>query len=205
VGAKYTVQTWTDGSGGATPVSAARLAVMEVGIRDASMGRSTTFPGSPVDGDIHVYPADTTNRVMWQFMWRAASSKWEFIGGSPLYAEVATSEGTASTTYAALATAGPSIVLPFAGDWMIEIGAYATQTADGAAGLMSYDIGGTGAVDADALEHLRGTNSSAMSGTFGRRKAGLTAVTLTAKYKTAGAGTATFKKRWMKATPVSTP
>lgn len=31
----YVKQTWTDGSGGATPVSAARLAVMEQGIFDA--------------------------------------------------------------------------------------------------------------------------------------------------------------------------
>src|SRR5262245_16079260 len=32
----YTKQTWTDGSGGGTPISAARLGVIEEGILDAS-------------------------------------------------------------------------------------------------------------------------------------------------------------------------
>src|SRR6266566_1841720 len=34
----YVRQTWTDGSGGGTPISAARLAVMEEGLVDASQG-----------------------------------------------------------------------------------------------------------------------------------------------------------------------
>jgi hypothetical protein len=38
----YTAQTWTDGSGGGTPVSAARLGVMETGISDAhSIGQAS--------------------------------------------------------------------------------------------------------------------------------------------------------------------
>jgi len=92
--AKYTVQTWTDG---VSALSAARMTVLENGIREASMGRSTTFPSSPVDGDIHVYPADTTNGVMWHFMYRSAPNDWEFIGGAPLFAEVVTDEATTST------------------------------------------------------------------------------------------------------------
>lgn len=201
--AKYSPQTWTADSL-ATPVSAARLTVIENAIREASIGRSTTFPASPVDGDIHVYPADTTNGVMWMFMYRAAVNDWEFIGGAPLYAEVATSETTASTTYAALATAGPSIALPFVGDWMVETGAQGFNSTGAQDVRMSYDIGGTGAVDADATYIVGG--GGYVAATRGnairkRRKAGLTAVTLTAKYKTGG-GTATFQDRWMAVTPV---
>src|SRR5262245_23863489 len=33
----YTKQTWTDGSGGGTPISAARLGVLEEGILDVSL------------------------------------------------------------------------------------------------------------------------------------------------------------------------
>ena len=197
--AKYTVQTWTDG---VSALSAARMTVLENGIREASMGRSTTFPSSPVDGDIHVYPADTTNGVMWQFMYRTAPNDWEFIGGSPLYAEVVTSESTTSTTYAALATAGPSIALPFVGDWIVETGAGIASNTDNSVGYMSYDIGGTAAVDADAFFAQRGTGLIYAHNMRRRRKTGLTAVTLTAKYKVVVASTQTFVNRWMSVTPV---
>lgn len=195
--AKYTIQTWTDG---VSALSAARMAVIEAGIRETSMGRSTTFPSSPVDGDIHVYPADTTNGVMWHFMYNSGSAsahKWEFIGGSPLYAEVVTSEGTASTTYAALATAGPSIAIPKVGDYMVEIGAGVSNTGV-AVTAMSYDIGGTGAVDADSVQQ---NNVARAQVVRLRRKAGLTAVTLTAKYRVS-ATTGTWQDRWMAITPV---
>ena len=201
--AKYAPQTWTNGAGGGTPLSAARLTVVENGIREASMGRSTTFPASPVDGDIHVYPADTTNGVMWMFMYRSAVNDWEFIGGAPLYAEVETQESTSSATYAALATAGPSIALPFVGDWMVETGMEQFSSATGSTfGSMSYDIGGTGAVDADAIVNGTTTiNVDVAAVHRKRRKAGLTAVTLTAKYKVS-AGTGVFRKRWMAVTPI---
>ena len=51
-------------------------------------GAARRSPRSPVDGDIHVYPADTTNGVMWMFMYRSAVNDWEFIGGSALWDEV---------------------------------------------------------------------------------------------------------------------
>lgn len=51
---------------------------------------------------------------------------------------------------------------------------------------MSYDIGATGAVDADSIRQGQqggGTTGSDHSGSRKRRKTGLSAVTLTAKYK----------------------
>ena len=195
--AKYVPQSWTDD---VTDATAARFANIENGIREASMGRSTTFPSSPVDGDIHVYPADLTNGVMWQFMYRSAVNDWECIGGAPLFAEVVTSETTASTSYAALATAGPSIALPFVGDWMVRIGATVGNSGAGNTSFMSYDIGGTGAVDADGIFH-EGPASNRASIERPRRKQALTAITLTAKYRVT-AGTGSFMNRWMAVTPV---
>jgi hypothetical protein len=204
LGSKYTPQAWADLPAVTTPINAARLTVMENAIRDASMGRSTTFPSSPVDGDIHVYPADLTNGVMWHFMYRSAPNDWEFIGGSPLYAEIATAEGTSSTSYVALATAGPSIAIPIAGDYMVEVGfTVTTNSSFSRTGTMSYDIGGTAAVDADGCVSTAANSLAGQSGYFVRRKTGLTAVTLTAKYKThAATDITTFAKRWMKVTPI---
>lgn len=199
--AKYTPYTFTDGL--LNDVSAARLNALGAGVREASMGRSTTFPASPVDGDIHVYPADTTNGVMWHFMYNSGSAsahKWEFIGGSPLYAEVETDEATASTTYAALTTAGPSIALPKAGDWIVEQGCH-TRSSITAQNFMGYDIGGTGAVDADAVGIHDPLATAVVEGYRKRRKQGLTAVTLTSKYRVTG-GTSNFQKRWMAVTPI---
>src|SRR5262249_12348429 len=85
----------------------------------ASHNYGTTLPGSPVDGQLAVLVDSTTLPTFsWAFRYHTGSSntdKWEFIGGSPAQVEVATSEGTASTTYAALTTAGPSFTVPNAG------------------------------------------------------------------------------------------
>jgi hypothetical protein len=176
------------------------MTVIENGIREASMGRSTTFPTSPVDGDIHVYPADTTNGVMWMFMYRSVPNDWEFIGGSPLFAEVTTDESTTSTSYAALATAGPSIALPFVGDYMVEIGCHSYNSGS-AQNSMSYDIGATAAADVDRVLPQVSAGGQIYVASRPRRKTGLTAVTLTAKYKTS-AGTAQFLNRWMRVVPI---
>lgn len=90
-----------------------------------------------------------------------------------------------------------------AGDYDIEIGVRPYVNAVTTTALMSYDIGGTGAVDADAITYYAGNTADPgnNSGARLRRKTGLTAVTLTSKYKT-GAGTATFSNRWMRVAPV---
>ena len=173
---------------------------------DADSG--TVFPSTPNNGDEYVYAADTTNGVFWRFKWYAAGNYWAFIGGPPLFSLVATTEGTTSVTYAALATAGPSIVLPFAADYDVSVGAsiYGPVSAGiGFFSIMSYDIGGTGAADADAIYNANAVNSATAVGcnvSKLKRKAGLTAVTLTAKYKSTAGTTATFEQRWMAVWPV---
>lgn len=164
----------------------------------------TTFPASPVDGEIFVYNAQPSNGVKWAFQYRkagAAGKKWEFIGGAPLVAEVATDETTTSASYAALATAGPAVALPFAGDYDIEHGSISYCTAAAAALRQSFDIGGTGAADADAIFPDVASANISKHGDRRIRKTGLTAVTLTMKYKTS-AGTAHFFDRYMRVTPV---
>ena len=146
-------------------------------------------------------------------MYRAASPsslKWEYVGGTALYSEIPGQEqGPNSTVYGALATAGPSIALPLAGDYMVEIGCRSYATANGQSGWMSYDIGGTAAVDADSINYFGGDSFNAAAGgtvapiqARARRKNGLAAVTLTAKYKCGTANVIWWSSRWLRVTPV---
>lgn len=165
------------------------------------MDRGTSLPGSPVDGQFFCYIADATNGVEWLLKYNtgdAGSYKWHFIGGSSLWAQVTTAEALSSTTYAALATAGPSITLPLAGDYVVQNG-YRVSTGGSAADIyMSYDIGGSGAADADA--HIGG-NTTSNSGSRVNRKTALGAVTLTSKYRVS-ANSTTLADRWLQVTPV---
>jgi len=170
----------------------------------------TSLPASPVDGQEVYFQADATNGIVWRLRYNAGSSsayKWEFVGGSPLFAEVATEETTASTTYVALATAGPTLTLPRAGDYDVEIGCRLYSSVNNTGALMGYDIGATGAVDADAVSYyaaatLGGGATATGNYARARRKTGLTAVALTAKYRATSAITVAIGSRWMRVTPV---
>lgn len=170
-------------------------------------------PGAPIDGQVWRYVADATAGVEWTTVYNAAdasASKWHVLGGgAALYSEVTTLENSVVTAYGVLTTPGPSVVLPRAGDYDTEHG-FTQDNLNGDAvvsPMMSYDIGGTGAVDADAVRSQTGQHSTAATHTFGsvsriRRKAGLAAVTLTAKYRLTNAGTGRLQDRFLAARPV---
>lgn len=165
----------------------------------------TALPGSPSDGDEVIF-VDSTSAPTYQwhlkFVSAKASNKWIFIGGSPGFAAVATSETTASAAYAALATAGPSFTVPVAGDYIVEIGSMISNST-AASTFHSYDIGGSGAVDGDGIHFLNQDANERGGEVFANKKSALAASTaLVSKYKTS-AGTATFQKRWMRVTPVA--
>ena len=166
----------------------------------------TTFPGSPADGDGYIYVADATNGIFWQFRWYATGGYWAFIGGPPLFAEITTTEASTSTSFGDLTTVGPSIVLPFAADYDVAIGAgIAPYTGSSNQGLMSYAIGGTAASAADQVEVTANTGGALAnydSVSRPRRKTGLSAVTLTAKYLSGSGSSVDFKSRWMTVWPV---
>jgi len=169
----------------------------------------TVLPSGATHGAVMVLSVDPANGVYWRFRYNAESSspyRWEFLGGPPLFSEVTNADTTTSGAYVAIATAGPSVTLPRAGDFMVSSGARIFSNADLTSNYMSYDIGGTGAVDADAINYFSGASvgGGATTATYQmrtRRKAGLTAVTLTAKYRVT-AGTATFVDRWMSVLPI---
>lgn len=166
----------------------------------------TSLPGSPTDGQMCVFQADATNGVYWMLRYRSGSAsayKWEFVGGPPLFSEVTTAETRANTAYGALTTAGPAITLPLAGDYDVEYGARIHNDTVGDYGKISYDIGATGAVDADMITARAAVASNPSDHHWRkRRKTGLTAVALTMKYATITGGTAQFSDRTMYALPI---
>jgi hypothetical protein len=169
----------------------------------------TALPTPPFDGFEVFYAADATNGVIWHLRYRSGGGthKWEYVGGPPLYSLVTTQESTTSSSYGALATAGPSVTLPLAGDYMVTISGKIqtapTVPASPSSAIMSYDIGATGAVDADNINVYATTTNAEANVSRTARKSGLTAVTLTAKYKLAvNAGTGYFQDRTMIVTPV---
>lgn len=79
----------------------------------------TTGPGTNsavADGQECVY-VDATNGVMWHLKYRAADSKWYFIGGAPVSKLQAADLTTITSTTFVTDANSPSYVLPFAGDY----------------------------------------------------------------------------------------
>ena len=96
----------------------------------------TSLPASPVDGSEVYYLADATNGVVWHLRYRAASTspyKWERIGGAPLwaanYAQALGSPAAIGVNYALPGT--PSLVIPLAGDYLMDfsISSWGKETA----------------------------------------------------------------------------
>jgi hypothetical protein len=172
----------------------------------------TALPTPPFDGFEVFYAADASSGVIWHLRYRSGGGthKWEYVGGPPLYAETTTNETRTSSTYGDLSggATGPAITLPLAGDYDVEVG---SRVAHGTSGgfpeqfLMSYAIGATAASDNDAYAVSQQTAATSLtypSGSRPRRKTGLTAVALTAKYRSDNGTACAWNNRWIRATPV---
>lgn len=159
--------------------------------------RVTALPANPVDGQECYFVADATAGVVWHLRYNAASAspyKWEFVGGSEMRDEIVTAAGenTSSTSYTTLTTPGPSIAVPLAGEYDIELSFLGYHGTAGGTMLMSYQNGATAAIDTDGVGMTAGAAVSDMSrSTIRRRKTIAAPATLAARYRTL-AGTATF-------------
>jgi hypothetical protein len=174
--------------------------------------RVTTLPTNPVDGQECYYIADSVNGVVWHLKYNAGSSsayKWEFVGGSPLFAfndASGTFTGT-SNVYQQVSGVVCNLALPLAGDYDIEAGARMTTLVANGGVNFSYDIGATPAASIDgafafvqAASFARPIDSVLRQ----RRKTGMTAgVVLTGKFmQTSATGTATVAEPTIRARPV---
>jgi hypothetical protein len=169
----------------------------------------TAFPVTPYDGQEIRWLADSTNGVVWHFRYRAASSstyKWEFVGGPPLLSDVDAAAQVASTgSYQSPSSggAGPSITLPSftnGGDFDVEVYCQTllNTTTDYGTAFMSYAVGATAALDADAA-YLTGGGGDGPSVSMSkkRRKTAVSGgTTLTAQYKV-GTGLTVGETEWV--------
>lgn len=178
----------------------------------ADFGIVMALPSSPPIGARCIFKAAAG--IYWELIYTKESSEypWNVIGGPPLFAEVVTNQGITSSTYGNLATVGPEITLPLKGDYMVAIGAgiYDSGPVNTDA-TMSYAIGASAAADADSIDtnsfSLPSNVSAVIPGGLSRvrKKTGLGAVALVAKYKSSansGSATATFYNRWMRVDPL---
>lgn len=155
-----------------------------------------TLPLAAADGNILVYEG---SGFSWLLKYHRTSGYWHFIGGPPIIAEVDTSESTSSATYVDLATVGPTVVVPFSGDYLVEYQARTQGT--GAAAIVSFSNGATAASDNDALVSSISTESQDMT----LWKWAVVTVaggdSITMKYRTSGVAVS-FLFRGLRVTPI---
>lgn len=167
------------------------------------------LPVSGPDGSVVAATVDQTNGVTWTFRYNQKAAlpyAWEFVGGPPLVAMIATDEALAATysSYQDLATPGPAIAAPFSGQYLVQVGATIyNQSGALSDGDMSYAFASTSASDTWAAENVTTTvldrSSVASSPQNQTIAAGLAFV---AKYRSATNNAMNFNKRWMTLTPV---
>ena len=173
------------------------------GLKGVSPGPLTTaqiaaLPAGQRDPGLIVY--NSTAGVLQINVGTDATPIWQPVN-TMNYDFVSANELTSSTTYAALTTAGPVVVVPATGSYIVEQGAY-IELGNTMFGYMSYDIGGTGAVDADSVIH-RGTANTGMHVSRKKLKVALTGGTvLTSKYRGSVASNVIFQDRYMMVTRV---
>lgn len=200
------------GDPAALVVSSARLNNAEAGIYLASAPIVTSLPATPVDGQECNYLADATNGVVWHLVYRSATGKWHMTGGPPLYGEVANGgNGIPSTAYGDPGTAGPSVVLPLAGTYLLEYGYggyFSNQSTSNPRAVVSPMVGGNGPFDQNAA--IMGPGFAIPAGqqhnqhaARGKLFTGITAgSTAILKYRYEQQSPVLVDNRWIKATPV---
>lgn len=179
------------------------------GVFAGSPTPATTLPSSPANGQQAILVDSTSAPTYsWLLQYVSSASKWVYLGGASLFNEVLTGQTQANSGYGDLATVGPTVTVPRAGDYFVEIGATAQGTGVNVSGEMSYQVGATAPVDSDGVVYVvpsGGTNTNLqVSGERTTKKTGLAASTaITAKYRNTSAGNSiSWANRWMRVTPI---
>jgi hypothetical protein len=168
----------------------------------------SVLPAGPIDGQEIYYLVDAANGIIWHLRYRAASPspyKWEFLGGPSRQHDVLTLQGTASGAYVNLATVGPQVTAPLAGNYEIHLGAaILTAAAIGHYGYCAPSIGAAAPVDDDGVV-AQTPSAASMQDSVARLRiitvaAPNTAVTL--QYRAALNQQAQFSKRFLALRPV---
>lgn len=172
------------------------------------------LPGSPVDGQEIVYQntAMAADGVAWPLRYRAAAAgsfKWEFVGGADWIKTVDPTQAHPGpgSAWGDLATVGPEITLPLAGDYLVRFGAEISPVQDGSTAAMGIGYGAfTGAFSAALawvlFQLATGANGSSNDAARAKRINGAAAAAvLRARYWTSS-GSHTFGGRHLSVQPI---
>jgi hypothetical protein len=123
-------------------------------------------------------------------------------------ASVLTAQGTSSTTYTDLATAGPSVTVDVPASGLVRVSIYCSHSSNdpGAIALMSFEVTGgnsVAAADVRAIGHV-GNTGHRNGFTFLLTGLNVGSTTFTAKYRGSATFTATFSDRQIHVEPVLT-
>lgn len=175
----------------------------------------TALPANPQFGDVVTYIADATNGVAWNLQYDASGTyPWKFIGGSSLFNTVEADQAIAPSvgrTWGDLATVGPTVTLPLAGQYDVMWGARMWNTANAGSPLMAISFGGAAPVySSEAMwPYNNGTGAAVAPGgawqgsRLIRRVVSSASQTAQAKYSSEAANTTSnFQSRWLQAVPV---
>lgn len=171
-----------------------------------SIAMVTALPGSPVDGqEIVLTDSPTAPTYRWRLRYNASSAakRWEYVGGTPAEARVATSETTTTIgSYVNLGTAGPLFTVPLLGDYGVRFGATFLDSAAESQLNIGVGVGDFSSPLFEARGHISANNYHlTVSGEA--VLVGLTAgQVIRAKYQHALAGTLTVLNRYLYVTPI---
>jgi hypothetical protein len=199
--------TGPQGPTGATGQTGAQGPQGNPGTPAATVAYGTTLPASPTDG-LEAILVDSVTNPSYQFRFRynagsQSAYKWEFVGGTEMFAETAGTDTTTAGTVANL-TNGPSLTLPRAGDWMIEVDAVASSTVVDA--TLSTGAGSSAVATNNLI--TSGFGQTTVAGRWaavrnlGRANSVAAATVVTVKAWSSGGGTASFQVRRLTIRPV---
>lgn len=171
----------------------------------------SALPSSAVDGQIIRYQSASMAAlgIVWEFRYRSGLTyPWEFVGGGSWFSQVITAETTASTTYADLATVGPSITMPLKGEYEVSWGASVDFTVITTNRVARVGLSNAGGTPADA-DSIRSGHANIATLTQSHQKSDTVAIAaagdvLKLQYKAASAGTdsARFASRFLSVLPL---
>lgn len=133
----------------------------------------TALPTQPYDGQVVDYLADATNGVIWRLKYRAASAsayKWEFVGGSGLFAESTGQDALLSSTSYADWTGAPSLTAPLGGEYLAEWRGQGSNTVATSVTYYALKIGSAATSNNDAFVFQPAGNDYIGAGPGARRR-----------------------------------
>lgn len=176
----------------------------QVGRDLVSVPLVTALPSDPYDGQTVDYLADASTGVTWRLRYReaeAGSYKWYFVGGAPLYDLGADSGVISNTSYVTVSTA---FTLPLDGDYYVDLGARAFNTAAGSFIVISFTDNVVAADDADwvAWSNPSGEHTQPVHSSRRLHKTGMVGGRTWAVQAKVGSNTGSVQNPTIMATPI---